>query len=77
MKIFADLHIHTKWARATSAKMDIENLSKFAKIKGINLLGTGDFTHPNQLKDIKEKLKPIVNSGIYEYNGMNFMLTTG
>jgi uncharacterized protein (TIGR00375 family) len=76
LKVLADLHLHTKWARATSKHMDIQNLSKFGKIKGLNLLGTGDFTHPKQLRDIKEKLEPLGDSGLYEYNGMNFMLTT-
>ncbi|OGI15895.1 hypothetical protein A3K63_00845 [Candidatus Micrarchaeota archaeon RBG_16_49_10] len=76
MKVFADLHLHTKWARATSKDMDIENLAKFAKVKGLNLLGSGDFTHPRQLADIKAKLEPIEGKGLYQYNGMNFMLTT-
>jgi uncharacterized protein (TIGR00375 family) len=76
MKIFADLHIHSKYARATSKNMDLENLSKFGKLKGLNLIGTGDFTHPKWLKELKEKLKPIEDTGIYSFNGMNFILTT-
>lgn len=76
MRIFADLHIHSKYARATSQEMDLENLSRFGKVKGLNLIGIGDFTHPLQLKDLKEKLIPIEGSGLYEYNGMKFMLTT-
>lgn len=76
MKVFADLHIHSKYARATSKNMDLENLSKFGKIKGLNLIGTGDFTHPRWLKELKEKLKPIQDTGIYSFNEMNFMLTT-
>jgi len=76
MKVFADLHLHTKYARATSKEMNITSLSKYAKIKGINLLGTGDFTHPGQLSDLKEKLEPVEDSGLYQYNGTHFMLTT-
>lgn len=76
MRIFADLHLHSKYARATSKMMDIENLSKFAKLKGLDLITCGDFTHPTQLKDIKEKLEPLDDSGIYQYNKMKFMLTT-
>lgn len=76
MKIFADLHIHSKYARATSPQMGLENLAKYGKIKGINLIGTGDFTHPDWLKELKQKLKPIENTGIYSYDNMNFMLTT-
>lgn len=45
MEIRADLHIHSKYSRATSPEMDFEHLDKFAKIKGLNLIGTGDFTH--------------------------------
>jgi uncharacterized protein (TIGR00375 family) len=54
--------------------MDIENLSKWAKIKGISLLGTGDFTHPEWLKELKEKLIE-KEYGIYLHNGVNFILS--
>lgn len=46
MEIRADLHIHSKYSRATSPSMDLESLSKSAKIKGLDVLATGDFTHP-------------------------------
>ncbi len=46
MELRADLHIHSKYSRATSPNMDLESLNKMAKIKGLNILGTGDFTHP-------------------------------
>jgi len=58
MKFIADFHIHSKYSRATSKDMDLENLDKWAKIKGIKVLGTGDFTHPEWLKNLKEKLHP-------------------
>jgi uncharacterized protein (TIGR00375 family) len=58
MKIIADFHIHSKYSRATSPSTDLENLAKWAEIKGVNVLGTGDFTHPLWLLEIKEKLRP-------------------
>jgi uncharacterized protein (TIGR00375 family) len=58
MRFIADLHIHSKYSRATSRDMDVENLNKWAKIKGIKVLGTGDFTHHLWLKELKEKLEP-------------------
>ena len=65
MKIFADLHLHSHYSRATSNQMNIENLEKFAKIKGLNLLGTGDFTHPLWLKELKGVLRE--DNGLYQY----------
>ncbi|OGF29734.1 DNA helicase UvrD [Candidatus Falkowbacteria bacterium RIFOXYB2_FULL_35_7] len=56
MKIIADLHIHSKYSRATSPKMEVVVLSEWAKIKGINLLATGDIFHPEYVKELKEKL---------------------
>ncbi len=58
MFFIADLHIHSKFSRATSKFADIPNLYKFAKIKGINVLGTGDFTHPGWFQEIKKHLVP-------------------
>ena len=76
MKVFTDLHIHSKYARATSQQMDIEHLAEYGKLKGLNLIGTGDFTHPEWLKELRSKLQPIEESGLYTYDGMNFLLTT-
>ena len=53
-QIIADLHIHSRFSRACSKDLTIPNLVKWARIKGINLLGTGDFTHPTWLQEIKE-----------------------
>ncbi len=58
MRFVADLHIHSKHSRATSKDMDVDNLNKWAKIKGIKVLGSGDFTHPMWLKELREKLEP-------------------
>jgi len=51
--VFADLHIHSRFSRATSKALNIENLEKYARIKGIGLLGTGDFQHPEWFKELE------------------------
>lgn len=58
MRFVADLHIHSKYSRATSRDMDVDHLNKWARIKGIKVLGTGDFTHHLWLKELKAKLEP-------------------
>lgn len=58
MQLVVDLHIHSKYSRATSKEMDLESLYRWAKIKGINVLGTGDFTHPGWMAELREKLEP-------------------
>jgi uncharacterized protein (TIGR00375 family) len=58
MRFIADLHLHSKYSRATSKDMDVDNLNKWAKVKGIKVLGTGDFTHHLWLKELKTKLEP-------------------
>lgn len=70
----ADFHIHSKYSRATSKEMDIEHLSEWAKTKGISLLGTGDFTHPDWFSELKSKLEP-TGHGIFRYKAIDFMLT--
>src|SRR3989344_6106691 len=64
MKIIADLHIHSPYARAVSKEMTLENLDYWAGLKGIDVLGTGDFTHPTWMKEIKAKLEP-AEAGLY------------
>lgn len=75
MQIIADLHIHSKYARATSPKSDIEGLSEGAKRKGVNLLGTGDYTHPKYFNHLKEKLKKDPETGFYIHNKVYFVPT--
>ncbi|OIO24411.1 hypothetical protein AUJ65_01225 [Candidatus Micrarchaeota archaeon CG1_02_51_15] len=58
MTLYADLHIHSKYARATSISMDLEHLEQGAKEKGLGLIGTGDFTHPKWFAELKQKLEP-------------------
>ena len=65
MKYIADLHIHSKFSRATSKQMDLEHLDQWAKIKGIDILGTGDFTHPEWFRELKNKLESLGN-GLYK-----------
>lgn len=76
MKIFADLHLHSHYSRATSNKMNIENIEKYAKIKGLNLLGTGDFTHPYWLDELKRSLIEVENTGLFQFKDKDifFML---
>lgn len=73
MKFIADLHIHSKYSRATSKDMDLEGLARWAKIKGIDLVATGDFTHPEWLAQLKKKLKP-AEQGLFEFKGVKFIL---
>ena len=65
MRFIADFHIHSKYSRATSSEMEVDSLSKWAEIKGISLLGTGDFTHPAYLTELKQKLEPLGN-GLFQ-----------
>lgn len=55
--IVADLHIHSRYSRATAKSLDPEHLHQFAQLKGIDLLGTGDLTHPEWLAELEEKLE--------------------
>lgn len=60
----ADLHIHSKYSRATSSQSTLEYLDLWAGRKGINLVGTGDFTHPAWREEMEEKLVP-AEEGLY------------
>ncbi len=74
MDIIADLHIHGRYSRATSKFLNLNSLSEAAKVKGINLLGTADFTHPLWLKELREKLEG-GEDGVYQYHQTNFILS--
>jgi len=71
--MLADMHIHSKYSRATSFNLSFENLVKWAKIKGLNLLGTGDFTHPVWFEEIKQ-LKSN-GKGFYYLGDFPFIIT--
>jgi uncharacterized protein (TIGR00375 family) len=58
MKFIADLHVHSKFSRATAKNLDLEHLYIAAQLKGITVVGTGDFTYPGWFSEIKEKLVP-------------------
>ena len=58
MKFIADLHVHSKFSRATAKNLDLENMYIAAQLKGITVVGTGDFTYPEWFAEICEKLEP-------------------
>ena len=60
----ADLHIHSSYSRATSRECTPEHLDLWARRKGINILGTGDFTHPAWREELNEKLEE-AEEGLY------------
>ena len=76
MRVIADLHIHSKYALATSRDTDLEHLASGARAKGLTLLGTGDFTHPKWLSELRAKLEPSGGAGVHSYYGMNWILST-
>ncbi len=59
------MHIHSRYSRACSRDLVPENIDKWARIKGVNLIGTGDFTHPAWLAELKSKLEP-AEEGLYK-----------
>lgn len=77
MRYIADLHIHSKYAGACSEALTLENINQTAIQKGINVIGTGDFTHPNWYSEIKSKLEE--DNGVYKLKGtesVNFILSS-
>ena len=74
MKLIADLQIHSRFSRATSKSITLPNLEKFARIKGVNLLGTGDFTHPKWLAELKSELKEDGSGILTSKSGFKFTL---
>ncbi|UQA55494.1 UvrD-helicase domain-containing protein [Polyangium aurulentum] len=64
MRYHADLHVHSRFSRATSSDLDLAQLAYWARRKGITVLGTGDFTHPAWLAELKEQLLP-AEPGLY------------
>jgi DNA helicase II / ATP-dependent DNA helicase PcrA len=64
MRFHADLHVHSKYSRATSRDLDLEHLAAWAARKGIGVVATGDFTHPVWCAELKQKLVP-AEGGLY------------
>lgn len=75
MEFIADFHIHSRYSRATSRDMDIAHVAEWAKLKGITLMGSGDFTHHLWLEELKANLEDLGN-GLFKYKDVYFILTT-
>lgn len=65
MKQIIDLHIHSKYARATSKYFELAEIAKWSAIKGVDIVACGDFTHPAWFKELKNNLVEVNNSGLY------------
>ena len=76
VEIIADLQIHSRFARATSKDITIDNLEKWAKIKGLSIIGTGDFQHPLWRKEIDDKLKEDNKGILWTEKGFPFLWQT-
>lgn len=71
MELFrADLHIHSRFSRATSKKLTLRLLAAWAQAKGLDVIATGDFTHPEWMAEIEEYLEPD-GSGLYVLKDQN------
>jgi DNA helicase II / ATP-dependent DNA helicase PcrA len=66
MEYITDIHLHSRYSRATSKELNIEGLYKGAKLKGIDIIGTGDFTFPAYVKEMEKELEP-VGGGMYSF----------
>ena len=76
MKITADLHLHGRYSQATSKNLSIKNLATYSAYKGTTLLGTGDFTHPKWIEEIKSELTEDETGILKTRDGFNFILST-
>ncbi|MCK4553696.1 DNA helicase UvrD [Candidatus Parcubacteria bacterium] len=91
MQQIADLHIHSKYSRACSPRLTLPNIDKTCRIKGVDIIATGDFTYPEWFSDIKDSLTPspspasrergVKDSGLYilksaQDNKVKFLLST-
>jgi len=65
MTFIADLHVHSRFSRATSPEMNPAGLWRWAQLKGISVIGTGDFTHTEYLKELRNMLEP-ADGGMYQ-----------
>lgn len=74
--VFADLQIHSKFSRATSRDLSFENLEKYARMKGIDILGCGDFQHPKQREEIAKKLREDDKGILWTQSGFPFLWQT-
>ncbi len=65
MQYIADVHLHSRFARATSKTLNPENLYRWSLIKGLTVVGTGDFTHPVWYEELRDQLEP-AEEGLYQ-----------
>ena len=75
MSFTADLHLHSRYAYACSKNLTLANLAAWAKVKGIDLLSSADFTHPAWLAELTEGLQP-AGEGVFSFDGVKFVLGT-
>ena len=75
MPYAADLHVHSSYAFSTSRDLNFDTLARWARIKGIDLLASADFTHPVWFRETAGKLRD-TGDGLYEYGGVRFVLGT-
>ena len=74
VRVIADLHLHSRHSLATSRSMDIPSIAHWAKRKGIDVVGTGDFTHPQWMRHLEAELTP-ADGGWLVHAGVRFALT--
>jgi len=75
MAFTADLHLHSRYAYACSKNLTLANMAAWAKVKGIDLLSSADFTHPAWLSELEENLTP-AEDGAFDFDGVRFVLGT-
>jgi DNA helicase-2/ATP-dependent DNA helicase PcrA len=68
MRFIADLHLHSHFSRATSRDLDLPHLAEWAQLKGISVVGTADFTHPQWFEDLEDQLEP-AEPGLFRLRG--------
>lgn len=73
MNIIADLQLHSRFSRACSKNTTLDKLEEYAKIKGINLLSTGDFQHPIWNSEIKNNLEEDEKGILWSKNKFPFL----
>lgn len=68
-----DLHVHSKYSRATSRNMTLKAIATGSRVKGLNIVGTGDALHPAWLRELRSTLRE--TEGLFEYEGVKFVLS--
>lgn len=80
MRQIIDLHIHSKYSRATSKFFDLEEMVKWSEIKGVDIISCADFTHPTWFKNLNTNLIQDGQSGLYRLKNsdskVRFLIST-